>query len=455
MSDPLRGVAPGESPARLLNATTFNMTMDAVRWFRDHGQAAAGRRGAPAAPDGTNDARLEVRVRAGATLPEWAIINLGAAAIDPDAAPRNANNTPVFEAVAPAAGGVVAVLMQPLASGRIGRACVSGVCVASVNVTDAAHKYAVAVAGDLFALDSAPAGPFRLFTNPGVGTAKCLVMLGEDRAAPNWIYPVRACATGTVTLSAPGSTIDGVTMNAGDRFLVPFVGNGVARGVYIWNGASTAATRAADADSALEVAGSAVAVEEGSTFAGSEWHCEFARSSTLGSGTSPIYRCSVDRVSFNGVVGYPVSQTAREVRFVNPSGFSHDIWSLSTSGSVTTLTPLGLYIGNDASGAPVLSGVQMLRFPAAHFTLTTPATGELQIVPTGGGGTVTSVSGGSPADGVTVSVADGTTTPTITISLGDITPDSVATGAVSGTTGTFSGAVSGSSLAGTYDAGTW
>lgn len=80
----------------------------------------------------------------------------------------------------------------------------------------------------------------------------------------DWKLSVRAASTGALTLSGPGATIDGVTMSNGDRFLAKDQADGAENGIYIFNGAAAAATRAPDADSSAEVTpGMAVSIEEG------------------------------------------------------------------------------------------------------------------------------------------------------------------------------------------------
>lgn len=80
----------------------------------------------------------------------------------------------------------------------------------------------------------------------------------------DWKNSVRAASTGTITLTAPGTTIDGVTMAANDRFLAKDQSTGSQNGIYVWNGAAVAATRAVDADISAEVtSGMAVSVTEG------------------------------------------------------------------------------------------------------------------------------------------------------------------------------------------------
>lgn len=76
--------------------------------------------------------------------------------------------------------------------------------------------------------------------------------------------PVRVVAQGNVNLATPGSSIDGVSLVAGDRFLAPTQNVGTENGIYVYNGPSTAATRATDSDGSGEVMdGSMLAVAEG------------------------------------------------------------------------------------------------------------------------------------------------------------------------------------------------
>lgn len=78
--------------------------------------------------------------------------------------------------------------------------------------------------------------------------------------------PVEVVATGNVNLAAPGATIDGVTLAAGDRFLAPDQTDPTESGIYEFTGAASAATR----DTADVVDGTLVAVAQG-TKAGEQW----------------------------------------------------------------------------------------------------------------------------------------------------------------------------------------
>jgi hypothetical protein len=74
-----------------------------------------------------------------------------------------------------------------------------------------------------------------------------------------------------VNLTAPGATIDGASMSAGQRFLAPVQTTGTQNGLYVWNGAAVPATRSTDADAEGKVIdGTIVAVQEG-TDAGKQY----------------------------------------------------------------------------------------------------------------------------------------------------------------------------------------
>lgn len=86
----------------------------------------------------------------------------------------------------------------------------------------------------------------------------------NSRAGLSVKDPVRVALVSNVNLTAPGATLDGVTLANGDRFLAANQNTATQNGIYIFNGASANATRSLDADGAGEVFdGSMVAVAEG------------------------------------------------------------------------------------------------------------------------------------------------------------------------------------------------
>ena len=80
-----------------------------------------------------------------------------------------------------------------------------------------------------------------------------------------WKDGCRVATQGNLNLASPGATIDGVTMSAGDRVLVRSQSTGSQNGIYVWNGAAVAATRAPDANTAAELEQAVTTVEEGTS----------------------------------------------------------------------------------------------------------------------------------------------------------------------------------------------
>lgn len=95
---------------------------------------------------------------------------------------------------------------------------------------------------------------------------------------------VRAASTANLNLASPGASIDGVSLSTGDRFLAKNQTAGAENGVYVWNGAASAATRASDANSSAKVtAGMFIPnVAEGTVNADTAWVLTTNDTITLG-----------------------------------------------------------------------------------------------------------------------------------------------------------------------------
>lgn len=85
-----------------------------------------------------------------------------------------------------------------------------------------------------------------------------------------WKDSARVATQGNLNLASPGANVDGIAMSAGDRVLVKVQTAPAENGIYIWNGAAVAMTRAADASTTAELEGTVITVEEG-TSAGTTW----------------------------------------------------------------------------------------------------------------------------------------------------------------------------------------
>lgn len=89
-----------------------------------------------------------------------------------------------------------------------------------------------------------------------------------------WKDDVVAASGVNINLAAPGAAIDGVAMTAGARFLALAQTTPAENGVYIWNGAAAAATRAPDMSASAEFNSAVVPVKPGgATNGGTTWRC--------------------------------------------------------------------------------------------------------------------------------------------------------------------------------------
>lgn len=117
------------------------------------------------------------------------------------------------------------------------------------------------------------AGVVRLLNVPNATSDQEPATLAQLKAQIDglkWKRSVRARAGGNINLASPGASIGGVTMASGDRFLGDLQTSLPSNGIYVWNGATTPATRALDANTFDELVAAVVTVEEG-TYAGTKW----------------------------------------------------------------------------------------------------------------------------------------------------------------------------------------
>lgn len=82
-----------------------------------------------------------------------------------------------------------------------------------------------------------------------------------------WKDSCRVATQSNLNLAAPGATVDGITMVSGDRMLVRAQTTTSQNGIYIWNGAASAATRSLDASTFPELEQAVTTVEEGTSAA--------------------------------------------------------------------------------------------------------------------------------------------------------------------------------------------
>lgn len=80
-----------------------------------------------------------------------------------------------------------------------------------------------------------------------------------------WKDEVKVASNANINLASIGTTINGVTMANGDRFLAKDQTAQEENGIYVYNGAAIAATRALDGNSGSELNNAVVPVKNGGT----------------------------------------------------------------------------------------------------------------------------------------------------------------------------------------------
>jgi hypothetical protein len=160
-------------------------------------------------------------------------------------------------------------------------------------------------------------------------------------AGLTFLPPVRAASTANINLSAPGSSIDGVTLSSGDSFLAKNQTTGSQNGVYIWNGASASATRRSDFNtSGVAKRGLAVLVSAGSTQANQIYvHATAITNLVLGS-TSLVWLPFSNGQDYSKLPRIYVDINVSGSYTIDPS--MYDEFQLTLTGNVTLtfLNPL-------------------------------------------------------------------------------------------------------------------
>lgn len=153
----------------------------------------------------------------------------------------------------------------------------------------------------------------------------------------SWKHVVRCASTGNVDVTAPGSSIDGVTLSTGDapanrRVLLKNQSNGIENGPYQWNGAAVAMSRTADADGVDDLVEARVPVAEGTVNADTVWRCTANKTWTPGSDFSTWERV------------YPQGNATGELYSSNILTVAATTYSFQNTGITFTLPAAGTYV---------------------------------------------------------------------------------------------------------------
>lgn len=150
---------------------------------------------------------------------------------------------------------------------------------------------------------------------------------------------VRVASISAINLAAPGASIDGVAMVAGDRFLEKDNATLADRGIYIWNGAAVPATRALDADTGAEFNGGAIIpVEQGTVNADTNWQLTNDGTVTIGTTGLTFLNLNPRQTTLLSANGYRVLPAFPQDP--NPLIIQWGRASNATAGQITITFPI-------------------------------------------------------------------------------------------------------------------
>jgi hypothetical protein len=223
--------------------------------------------------------------------------------------------------------------------------------------------------------------------------------------------PVRAGSTANVTLSAPGASMDGVTLINGDRVLLKDQTAPAENGLYTWSGAASTLVRTLDADAAADFVGLfQVGVREGTANAGRYYVFTQTAAVTLGSTALTFAQLgggggSVSSVALTvpaefSVAGSPVTSTGT-LAISKATQTANTVFAGPTTGSAAaptfrTVVPADLPVFG-ASGVSHSTGAVPDPGASAGSTRYLNENGTFAVPSGSGGGGSSSGGGGSGA----------------------------------------------------------
>jgi len=188
MADHMKKVQSGNP--LVIPAQAYNAFIDAAKDFRQRTQHL----GQKAEPSSRQAGIVLVRNDSGSDQNRLAVLGVDAPIIDPANNEDEFKNRVTLSCVTPAENtheGKFVVLAEPIATGKIGRAYVAGVCPVQIDVPDEDHEYPFAEIADSVT-DNLKASHYGsasiLWRAGGIGVQWAIVRLGSHQ--PTRIFPV-------------------------------------------------------------------------------------------------------------------------------------------------------------------------------------------------------------------------------------------------------------------------
>jgi hypothetical protein len=162
--------------ALVIPARAYNAFVDAARAHRQ--RMADGGRGAG---QGHPNPLLIPIKNSGGDVPRFGVLGISGPLFDPGSDLAAFQRGVVIDGTTPTEAdhaGCFAITAEPIAAGRIGRACLVGVCPVQVNISDPTHTYADVFDGEVTRLASAAGTGAQILWKPtGTGDQWTLVRL--------------------------------------------------------------------------------------------------------------------------------------------------------------------------------------------------------------------------------------------------------------------------------------
>jgi len=193
------------------SAEMHNATVDTIVGFRRHQQAI----GAAPIHELPRVGYILVQNDSGGTVPRFGVLGLGDPPILPTTNLAEWQNRIVLKGTTPATADHLAkfaVLLEPLAAGKVGPAVISGVVNMQVNIDAAWHEFADVEDTVATHLKSRPYGAGRiLWAATGTGIQYASVLLGPPGGQTWWRATLGATlnqgSTANATLTGPGAVV--------------------------------------------------------------------------------------------------------------------------------------------------------------------------------------------------------------------------------------------------------
>jgi hypothetical protein len=175
---PLEKVQSGQP--LVIRASDYNAMIEAARDFRRRQQSQSWM------PSPPGERVVRIKNNTGANRGRFEVVGLGDPIFDPAVAEEAFKDQLAFMGQTPTIDheGKFALLLEPIPAGKLGRACLFGVCPTQVIITDEAHAFADIYPGLTAALYGAESGAAQiLWRQSGTGLKWAVVRVGSPGGA--------------------------------------------------------------------------------------------------------------------------------------------------------------------------------------------------------------------------------------------------------------------------------